>query len=126
MRRQPTCIPSRSLPGPDHRASCQPEELAALVQGIRKVEASLGHGRKEPALSEQNTASVARRSLVAARDLAAGDVLTAASIAIKRPGTGLAPSMLSSLIGRRARVAIPADALIEEGMLEPAARMQPA
>ncbi len=107
----------RSLPGPDHRASLQPDELAELVRGIRMVEASLGHGRKEPAASEAGTAAVARKSLVACRDIPAGTSLTEECIAIKRPGTGLPPSMLSSLLGRVAVHDIPADTLLSLEML---------
>jgi N,N'-diacetyllegionaminate synthase len=106
-----------NLPGPDHRASLEPGELTALVRGIRTVEASLGHGRKEPAASEANTAAVARRSLVAARDIPAGTTLTEELIAIKRPGTGLPPAMRSYLIGRTARMDIPAGTLFSLEML---------
>jgi len=108
----------RTLPGPDHRASLEPEELAALVKSIRNVEAALGHGRKEPAASEAETAAVARRSLVAARDIDPGTVLAEWHIAVKRPGTGLPPSMRKYLIGRRARVMIPADTLLALEYLE--------
>ena len=107
----------RSLPGPDHRASLEPDELAALVRGIRTVEAALGHGRKEPAASEANTTVVARRSLVAARDIPAGTVLTEEMIAIKRPGTGLPPAMRPYLIGRTARITILAGTLLTLEML---------
>jgi len=102
----------RTLPGPDHPASLEPEEFATMVRGIRLVESALGAGRKEPAASEANTASVARKSLVAARDIPASAVLTEELIAIKRPGTGLPPAMLHHLIGRKVRVEIPEDALI--------------
>ena len=102
----------RSLPGPDHRASLQPDELAELVRGIRMVEASLGHGRKEPTMSEAATAAVARKSLVAARNIAAGSPLTEQDITVKRPGTGLPPSMLSHMLGRLAVKDIPADTLL--------------
>jgi len=107
----------RSLPGPDHRASLEPDELTALVRGIRTVEAALGHGRKEPAASEANTAAVARRSLVAARDIPAGTPLTEDLIAVKRPGTGLPPAMRPYLIGRTARTTVPAGALLNLEML---------
>src|SRR5262249_5120152 len=80
---------SRHLPGPDHRASLEPDELSTLVRGIRTVEAALGHGRKEPAPSEAETAGVARRSLVAACDIAAGVTLTKDLIVVRRPGTGI-------------------------------------
>lgn len=98
----------RALPGPDHRASVEPEELAQLIRSIRRVEAALGHGRKEPAASELNTAQVARKSLVAAHDLAAGTTLTEDVIAIKRPGTGLAPALRPQLVGRVLKNAVPA------------------
>ncbi len=107
----------RELPGPDHRASLEPEELGALVIGIRSVESALGNGRKEPAVSEANTADVARKSLVAAVDIKAGTVLTEEMIEIKRPGTGLAPAMRPSLVGRSASVDIPEDALLTMEML---------
>lgn len=107
-----------NLPGPDHRASLEPKELAALVQGIRIVEAALGNGRKEPAASEANTASVVRRSLVAARDIPVGATLTEADIAIRRPGTGLPPAMRAYLIGRTVRATVSAGTLFTLGMLE--------
>jgi N,N'-diacetyllegionaminate synthase len=107
----------RTLPGPDHAASLEPDQLTALTRGIRNVEAALGHGRKEPAASEANTAAAARRSLVAARDLPAGTVLTEADLAIKRPGTGLAPALRSHLIGRVTRVKIPGGTLLSLEML---------
>lgn len=107
----------RDLPGPDHRASATLAELTALVAGVRKVEAALGHGRKEPAPDEAGTRAVARRSLVAAVDIAAGAQLTAAMLALKRPGTGLAPAWLAQVVGRRTAVAIPAGALLSLEML---------
>ena len=91
---------NRELPGPDHRSSLEPEEIAAMVRSIRTVEDALGTGIKAPSKSEANTASVARKSLVATRDLQAGKKLSAADIAILRPGTGLAPSLFENIIGR--------------------------
>jgi len=102
----------RNLPGPDHQASAEPAELAALVRGIRVVEASLGDGRKQPAASEANTAAVARKSLVAACDIPEGATLTETMIALKRPGTGLPPAMREFLIGRVARTMISAGTLL--------------
>lgn len=107
----------RSLPGPDHRASLEPEELAAMVRGIRTVAAALGHGRKEPAASEAGTAAMARKSLVAARDIRAGEELTEHLLEIKRPGTGLPPAMRPYLLGRTTRMPIPAGGLISLEML---------
>jgi N-acetylneuraminate synthase len=91
------------MEGPDHAASVEPGELQALVSGVRQVRASLGDGVKRPQPSEQSTAAVARKSLVAARYVPAGTVLGADMIAVKRPGTGLAPASLPELVGRRTR-----------------------
>jgi N-acetylneuraminate synthase len=102
----------KTLPGPDHPASLEPEELIAMVRSIRNVEAALGHGRKEPAASEASTAAVARKSIVAATDIAAGTVLTRDMVALKRPGTGLPPAMLPYVVGRTVRMNIPTNNLI--------------
>lgn len=93
----------RSLPGPDHRASLEPNELKTLVSGIRNIELALGHGRKVPAVSEANTADVARKSLVAAQAISAGTMIMSEHITAKRPGTGLQPAMRGLLIGRIAK-----------------------
>ena len=107
-----------ALPGPDHLASSEPEEFSAMVRGIRTVESSLGHGRKEPAFSEANTASVARKSLVAAQDIPAGATLTEELIAIKRPGTGLPPEMRPHVSGRTTRRPIPKGEALTLEMLD--------
>jgi N,N'-diacetyllegionaminate synthase len=108
---------SRDLPGPDHKASSEPDELARLVRGIRAVEAAIGTGTKTPATSEAAMAAVARRSLVAASTIPAGAVLTAGDLTTRRPGTGLPPSMQTMVVGRTARVSIPEGALISMDML---------
>lgn len=107
----------KSLPGPDHRASLEPEEFAALVRGVRAVEAALGDGVKRPMPEERNVAEVARRSLVAARRLPAGTLLAEADIAILRPGIGLPPALRSQLVGRRLRQDLEAGALFTLEML---------
>jgi N-acetylneuraminate synthase len=109
---------SKELPGPDHRASLEPDELAALVRGIRAIESALGDGVKRPMPSELDTRAVARKSLVAARRLTAGDALTAADVAIKRPGTGIAPRDLPAVLGRRLRRDVEADEVLEWAALE--------
>jgi N-acetylneuraminate synthase len=108
---------SRDLPGPDHRASLEPDELAAMVRCIRNVEAALGDGEKRPTLEEANTAAVARRSLVAARYIPAGTVMTEELIVVLRPGTGLPPTMRTQLIGRRARRDIKLGTLLSLDMM---------
>ena len=107
----------RKLPGPDHKASLEPDELKALVRSIRIVEATLGNGIKKPAPSEENTRQVARKSLVAARDLAAGTLLKKEMIAIKRPGTGLAPALRDTLVGRTLNTDVVAGCLFTLEML---------
>jgi N-acetylneuraminate synthase len=94
----------RSLPGPDHAASLDPSELASMIAGIRTVEKALGDGRKRPTVAEAGTAAVARRSLVAARDIAVGEPLTNEMIAARRPGVGLPPSLQRYLVGRIAKI----------------------
>jgi len=107
-----------TLPGPDHRASLEPGQLAELILGIRRVEAAGGDGRKVPAAAEVPLAAVARRSLHAARDLPAGTVLTRADLTSLRPGTGLPPSRLPELVGRHLRQPLAALTLVTEDVLD--------
>ncbi|HWR34493.1 MAG TPA: N-acetylneuraminate synthase [Clostridia bacterium] len=109
---------NRELPGPDHRMSLDPQELAQMVQAIRTVEASLGDGIKRPTPSECGVRDVARRSIVARQAIAAGTRLERSMLEIKRPGTGLAPKELESVVGRKAARSIDADALISLSDLE--------
>ncbi len=107
----------RSLPGPDHRASLEPRELAELVRAARDVQAAWGDGVKRPVSEELSTAAVARRSLVAASNLNAGTTLTESMIAIRRPGTGLPPSLLPQVIGRQLKQNVSAGELFTLEML---------
>jgi len=93
---------SRKLRGPDHKASLEPAELKAMVDGIRAVELAMGTGNKAPQPSEIKNIDIARRSVVAARRIAKGEVFSEDSIIAKRPGGGLDPMMYWDLIGRRA------------------------
>jgi sialic acid synthase SpsE len=108
----------RGLPGPDHTASLEPGELAAMIRKLRAVPAMLGDGEKKPAPGEAETAGLVRRSWHAARDLAAGTVLSDADIVLKRPADGLPPA--ESPVGRRARHALAADAPVTAADLESA------
>jgi N,N'-diacetyllegionaminate synthase len=99
----------KGLPGPDHAASLDPAEFSALVKAVRAVSSALGDGVKRAAPCEAANRAVARRSVVAARDLPAGHTLAAADLALKRPGDGIAPAELERLPGRRLKKALAAD-----------------
>jgi len=101
----------RTLAGPDHKASLEPDELQQMVASIREVERALGDGVKRPTESEMRNRDVARKSLVAARSLAAGDVL---AMACKRPGTGMSPFDYWRMQSHKARRAYRADEAIDE------------
>lgn len=103
----------RSLPGPDHQASLEPAELKAMVRAIRNVEIALGDGVKRPVAGETNNAAVARKSLVAARPIKAGERFTDVNITAKRPGTGISPMRLDEILGRNASRDFAVDELIE-------------
>lgn len=90
----------RTLPGPDQAASIEPDELRALVRQVRDIEQALGDGIKRPSPSETKNIAVARKSLVAARPIVAGEVLSPDNVTCKRPGTGASPFDYWRTIGR--------------------------
>jgi sialic acid synthase SpsE len=92
----------RNLPGPDHLASLEPNELKNMVSAIRNIETGLGGTQKLPAIAEQPNRSLARRSIVARRSIDKGVELTLDMLDCKRPGTGVSPMNIWSLIGRPA------------------------
>jgi len=92
----------RTLPGPDHAASVEPQELAAMVRQIREVEAALGDGIKRPGESESRNRPVARKYLVATRQIAVGEAFSAGNVGCKRCGGGLSPMDYWSVLGRAA------------------------
>ena len=108
----------RTLPGPDHSASLEPGPFATMVAGIRRIEAMLGDGAKRPTPQELDTARVARRSVVAACDIAAGTVIEASMLACRRPATGIAPKDLALVAGRSAAVHIAAGTVLQWSHLE--------
>lgn len=99
----------RTMAGPDHAASIEPGELAELVKAVHEVSAALGDGVKRPSGQELEVRDCARRSLVSARPITRGEVIDVSMLAIKRPGTGLAPQLLTVIAGRTAQRDIPAD-----------------
>ena len=103
----------RNLPGPDHRASLEPAELKAMVRAIRNIDEALGSGIKQVSESERKNMTVARKSIVAARDIAEGEILTEENITVKRPGNGISPMRWDEVIGKRACRSFVADELIE-------------
>lgn len=92
----------RNLPGPDHKASLQPNELAAMVVGIREVEQALGGATKQPSESELQVRALVRRSVTLTSSVLAGQVIGANDLALLRPGNGIAPKEWSRVVGRRA------------------------
>ena len=103
----------KTLPGPDHRASLDPAELAAMVKAVKKVEAALGSGEKVVAEAERGNIEVARKSIVAFRDIKAGEILTEENITVKRPGNGISPMLWDSVLGTKAVRNFMKDELIE-------------
>lgn len=91
----------KNLPGPDHRASLDPNELSALVAGIRIVEQARGHGEKCPAACEENTRIVSRRSLVLTKDLRVGDAIGRCDVEALRSAGGISPDVVDQVIGKR-------------------------
>lgn len=104
---------SRTLEGPDHKASLEPGELKAMVSAIRNIEMALGNGEKKVTESEAKNKAVARKSIVAAREIKAGELFTEENISVKRPGTGISPMEWENVLGQCASRAFQADDLIE-------------
>jgi len=90
----------RNLPGPDHRASLEPDELKAMVKAIRNIEKAMGNGFKTPSASEIKNIPIARKSIVAKISINNRELFTEDNLTVKRPGTGLSPMKWDSLLGR--------------------------
>ncbi len=102
-----------NMEGPDHKASLEPDQLKAMVDAIRNVEMAIGNAEKHATASETPNKVVARKSIVAACDIAEGDILTEKNITVKRPGNGISPMLWDSVIGTKAKRAFRYDELIE-------------
>lgn len=103
----------RNLPGPDHKASLEPEELKAMVAAIRNIEVALGDGIKRLTPSETRNKLVARKSLVASQAINAGEVFSVENVTAKRPGTGISPMRWDEVMGRTAPRDFSVDELVE-------------
>lgn len=103
----------KNLPGPDHKASLEPEELKAMVQSIRNIEQAIGNGIKAPSKSEVGNKAVARKSIVAARPIKRGEVFSNENMTTKRPGIGISPMKWNDVLGTMAIRDFEEDELIE-------------
>ena len=104
----------KTLPGPDHKASLEPNELKAMVSAIRNIEKAIGgSGLKEVSKSEEKNKPIARKSIVAATDIKKGDIFTPENLTVKRPGSGISPMQWDEVIGKEAKRDFQEDELIE-------------
>lgn len=108
----------KKMEGPDHKASIDPSELRELISIVRKVETALGDGEKKPSDVEYEIKRIARKSIVAKRDINPGELITDADIAIKRPGTGLGPKFWDTILYRKAKCRIQKDQVLSLDMIE--------
>lgn len=103
----------RNMPGPDHIASIEPEEMKDLVQAVRNIEKALGDGKKRSMQGEENVKDVARKSIVAKRKIIEGEIYSAENLITKRPGNGISPMRWYDVIGKRANRTYEEDEPIE-------------
>ena len=104
---------NRNMEGPDHKASLEPDELAAMVKAIRNVEMAIGTGEKVPSVSEKKNMPIARKSIIASRNIKKGEKLTKANLTTKRPGNGISPMKWNDVVGTYAIRDFEEDELIE-------------
>lgn len=103
----------RNMPGPDHKASLEPDELKELVNAIRNVEKALGDGNKKPTESELQNRNVARKSIVALKAIKKSELLSEENLTTKRPGNGISPMRWNEIIGTSAKRDYEEDELID-------------
>lgn len=103
----------RTLPGPDHQASLEPDQLTAMVAAVRNIEQALGDGVKRPSPNEVRNLPIVRKSLVATQPIEAGELFSMENIGAKRPGTGISPMRLDEVLGKSSPRAFSPDELIE-------------
>lgn len=103
----------KNMEGPDHRASLEPQELKAMVSAIRNIELALGSTEKKPTESESKNINIARKSIVAAKNIEKGEVFSEENLTTKRPASGISPMRWDEVIGQRAKRNFEEDELIE-------------
>jgi N,N'-diacetyllegionaminate synthase len=103
----------KNMEGPDHKASLDPNELKAMISAIRNVEVAIGSGDKNPAESEKKNLEIVRKSIIAKRDIAEGELFTEKNLTVKRPGNGISPMRWFEVIGKTAKRNFEEDELIE-------------
>lgn len=108
----------KNLLGPDHKASLEPSELKEMVKQIRLVEKTLGSPEKKPVESEKEIMKIVRKSIVAKQGIEKGSIITENMLVIKRPGTGLAPSYIDRIVGKKAKRDIAKDEILDLKMVE--------
>ena len=104
---------NKNLPGPDHKASIMKKELKMMVSGIRKVETALGDGIKRVSPSEKKNIKIARNSIVASKNIKKGEKFTNKNLVMKRPGNGISPMKLFTVLGKIAKKNFVEDELIK-------------
>ncbi len=108
----------RTLPGPDHSSSLEPDEFRNLVRGIREIEKALGSPMKKPTAAELKNLTGMRRSIAAMKGIPAGMIIRRDDLVFKRPATGLQPKMLEEIVGKRAKKDIQKDTILTEELIE--------
>ncbi len=103
----------KTMTGPDHKASLEPQELKEMVKAIRNIEKALGSGNKKPSPSEIKNMDIARKSIVAAKPIAKGEIFTEENLTVKRPGNGISPMRWEEVIGKTANRNFVEDELIQ-------------
>lgn len=107
----------RTMEGPDHVASTEPKEFKEMVTKLKQIPVIMGSGIKKPLAPELQYISVARKSIIASRDIKAGETFTVTNLTIKRPGNGMHPREFKNILGKKAAIDIPKDALLEPSMI---------
>jgi sialic acid synthase SpsE len=105
----------KTLPGPDHKASLEPEELKAMVVAIRNIEKAFGEAEKQPTETEKKNMLVGRKSIHLSKDLPQGHILSEEDLIMKRPGDGISPMQMATVVGKKLVKDFPIDYKIMEG-----------